>query len=114
METAMRYLLLILLTGCAKLVDIDYSIEPPRDWPKLEERITYGTVEEVRRWCNMPKGMKAFNCATVSFKYGTCMIYLSTNDPAALAHERAHCQGYDHVGDRYRSHQAWERWKKGQ
>lgn len=106
----------LLLSGCAtKLVDIDYSIQPPADWPKLEERITYGTVEEVQRWCNMPAAIrgKAFNCATVNFQYGLCLIYLSHDHiPGALEHERAHCQGYDHVGDRFRSHQAWERYKE--
>lgn len=109
----MRYLLILALAGCTttKLVDIDYSIKPPEDWPALEERITHGSVEEVQRWCNMPKGMRAYNCATVNFKYGLCMIYLSSQDPAALEHERAHCRGYDHVGDTNRSRNAWERWK---
>jgi hypothetical protein len=47
----------------------------------------------------------------VSFKYGLCMIYLSSNDQEALRHERAHCAGYSHVGERT-AHQAWERFKK--
>ena len=113
----MRYLLiLLLLTGCAtKLVDIDYTVKPPADWPALEERITYADAPTVQRWCNMPQNIRdrAFNCAVVSFRYGLCMIYLSDkNDAAALAHERAHCQGYSHVGEGYRAHQAWERFKK--
>lgn len=107
-------LLLLLLTGCAttKMVDIDYSISPPADWPKLEERITYADQETIKRWCNMPKSVNAYNCAVVSFQYGLCMIYLSTRDPAALAHERAHCAGYSHVGEPYKTHQAWEAYKK--
>jgi len=113
----MRNLLLILLlAGCARLVDIDYDTKPPADWPKLEERITYADRETVQRWCNMPKALrnKAFNCAVVSFRYGLCMIYLSERTPEALAHERGHCAGYDHVGDGRKSHAAWERWKRDQ
>jgi hypothetical protein len=117
METAMRYLLVLLLTSCAiprTLVEIDYNTKPPADWPILEERITYADVATVQRWCNMPQAMRdrAFNCAVVSFRYGLCMIYLSSNDPEALRHERAHCAGYSHVGDGGKAHQAWERFKK--
>ena len=111
----MRYLLLLLLTGCVtKLVDIDYSVTPPADWPVLEERITRADVETVQRWCNMPKAIrhKAFNCAVVSFTYGLCMIYLSDNDPQTLEHERAHCRGYSHVGEGDKAHRAWERFKR--
>ena len=113
----MRYLLILLLTGCAttKLVDIDYNTQPPADWPQLEERITYADIPTIRRWCNMPKGMRAYNCAVVSFRYGLCMIYLSDqNDASALAHERAHCQGYSHVGEGRKAHAAWERWNRDQ
>ena len=111
----MRYWLILALAGCAttKLVDIDYTVKPPADWPALEERITYADVQTLQRWCNMPKGMRAYNCAVVSFRYGLCMIYLSDkNDAAALAHERAHCQGYGHVGESNVVHRAWERFKK--
>lgn len=111
-------LLAMLLSGCAttKLADIDYSTKPPADWPHLEERITRADVETVQRWCNMPKAIRgrAFNCAVVSFKYGLCMIYLSTDDPAVLTHERAHCAGYGHVGDAYRAHHSWGLYKRTQ
>jgi hypothetical protein len=114
----MRIVLLsvVLLCGCAtKLVDIDYSNPPPDDWPKLEERVTYGTVEEVQDWCLMPAAVRknAFNCALLYFQHGVCMIYL-THRPiqGALEHERAHCRGYDHIGDTNRSRNAWEQWKK--
>jgi hypothetical protein len=114
----MRYLIVLLLAGCAiprTMVEIDYNTKPPADWPVLEERITYADVATVQRWCNMPQAMRdrAFNCAVVSFRYGLCMIYLSSNDPEALRHERAHCAGYSHVGER-KAHQAWERFKKKQ
>lgn len=108
-------LLVVFLCGCVtKLVDIDYNIRPPEDWPYLQERITYGSIEEVHRWCNMPEAMRdrAFNCATVNFDRRTCSIYLSHQHiPGALEHERAHCRGYDHVGDTNRSRNAWEQWK---
>jgi hypothetical protein len=115
----MRYLicLTVLLSSCAiprTLVEIDYNTKPPADWPVLEERITYADVQTVQRWCNMPQALRdrAFNCAVVSFRYNLCMIYLSSNDPEALRHERAHCAGYSHVGEGKKSHQAWERFKK--
>lgn len=109
------YLIVLLLTGCAtKLVDIDYSTKPPADWPSLEERITYADVETVQRWCNMPASIRgrAFNCAVISFRHGLCMIYLSSNDPEALRHERAHCAGYNHVGEGGKAHRELERFKK--
>ena len=111
------FLLAIALTGCTttpKLLDIDYSIKPPEDWPILEERVTYGTDEQVHRWCNMPAALrnKAFNCALLYFDRKVCMIYLSyRNTPGALEHESAHCKGYDHVGEANRSRNAWEQWK---
>jgi hypothetical protein len=112
----MRYLVVLMLCGCTRLVAIDYNTKPPEDWPQLEERITYADVATVQRWCNMPQAIRdrAFNCAVVSFKHGLCMIYLSSKDPEALAHERAHCAGYGHVGDGDITHRAWVTYKRSQ
>jgi hypothetical protein len=112
-----RCLPVLFLVGCVtKLVDIDYSTKPPADWPQLEERITKADVETVQRWCNMPQALRgrAFNCAVISFRYGLCMIYLSTDDPEAIKHERAHCAGYNHVGEGGKSHKAWDSFKRDQ
>jgi hypothetical protein len=112
----MFFLAAILLGGCAttKLLDIDFNNPPPDDWPKLEERVVYGTVQQVQAWCGTPEELRhrAFNCALLYFQHGVCMIYLSDRKtPGAFEHERAHCRGYDHVGDYNRSRNAWEQWK---
>lgn len=113
----MRYLIVLLLAGCAqtaRLVDIDYSVRPPADWPALEERIMYGEVEAVQRWCNMGPDIRrrAFNCAVYNFYAGICTIYLSDRTPSTLEHERAHCRGYNHVGDPRLAHEAWAKFKR--
>ena len=113
----MRFLLVLLLCGCAstmRMVEIDYSVKPPADWPVLEERLTYADKETIQRWCNVPKHLQGriYNCAVMSFTYGLCMIYLSDNTPESLAHERAHCQGYGHVGDAHSVHRAWDVYKR--
>lgn len=110
------YLAVFLAGGCSanNLVAIDYDYAPPSDWPQLEERLTYSDLETTRRFCNPPKALwtRIVSCAVVSFEYGLCMIYLSDNDDVTLKHERAHCQGYSHVGENGKTHQAWEAWKR--
>lgn len=110
-------LFVLLLAGCATVVreanPIDYDTAPPADWPQLEERLTYADLDTVRRWCNRPKSALSA-CATPSFRYGLCMIYLSRNDPVLLKHERAHCAGYGHVGSASEPRVMWERWKADQ
>ena len=111
----MRYLPLILLTGCTQLTQIDYSVRPPYDWPKLTERVVYLDLLATQNYCRMTPQMRKrgdFGCAQVNFREGTCTIYLSKQSAEALEHERAHCAGYDHVGDAGRSREAWERWKE--
>ncbi len=112
-RTLMCALLLVLLSsGCAQLVAIDYNIAPPADWPALEERVTYTDLATVHRWCNTPGVYEG--CSVQSFRYGLCMIYLSNKDPELLEHERAHCAGYAHAGDAPRVRAAWETWKAKQ
>src|SRR5688572_4787843 len=102
----MRYLIVLLLTGCA-LKPIEYAIAPPADWPMTREEIAYlepGTVPPMcAQYANHTN-----SCAVVNFRTGVCYIYLTSKDPALLEHERAHCRGYDHVGDTNRSRNAWE------
>ena len=98
------------LSACA-LKAIDYSIHPQPDWPvKREEivRLPAGTI---------PPACTAYaagipSCAVANFRTGVCTIYLTTDDPAVLEHERWHCRGYDHVGEANRSRNAWEDWKR--
>jgi hypothetical protein len=113
----MRLLYLsVFLAGNAfsqSLVPIDYSYAPPDDWPKLDERITYADLETTRRFCNAPKLFKEkiISCAVMSFEYGLCMIYVRPGDEDALKHERAHCAGFNHVGETGKTAEAWEKWK---
>jgi hypothetical protein len=106
----------VLLAGVAhgqSLVPIDYSYAPPSDWPKLDERITYADLETTRRFCNPPKLIRdrIISCAVMSFEYGLCMIYVRPGDEDALKHERAHCDGFNHVGES-KTQEAWEKWKR--
>jgi hypothetical protein len=105
----MRYLWIVFLAGCA-LTPIDYSNAPPADWPKLFEKVNYIPVNDLDKWCPGRTG-NAQGCAIVKFNYSWCVIYLANKDPALLEHERAHCRGYDHVGDFNRSRNAWAQYK---
>ena len=107
----MRYLL-VLLTGCTSLVQMDLNNPPPSDWPKLEEKIAYVAVSDLPKFCGAKKDPRhAEGCSVVNFRYETCYIYLANKDPALLEHERLHCKGYDHVDQPNRSRNAWEKWK---
>lgn len=123
----MRYLIVLLLAGCATTqpqwvytpptyIQIDYSRKPPSDWPVLETKVQYGEMADIRRWCSKTATEankdKLVACAIPYFEWGMCMIFLSGRDPAWLDHEEAHCRGYGHVGDRvnYQA-QAWEAFK---
>jgi hypothetical protein len=96
-------------------VPIDFSSAPPEDWPKLDERLTeLDDLETVRRFCNVRKNFPSTpikGCAVVSFEYQLCMIYIVKGDQEGLEHERAHCQGYNHVGENGKTEKAWEQWK---
>ena len=110
----MRYLVLLLLAGCAQriLVPIDTMRLPPRDWPELRQFVTRVSPEQARRVCQRSEG-HFLGCAVLDFDKGTCRIYLASDDPAVYQHERFHCAGYDHVGVPKGGgvHGAWE-WHK--
>jgi hypothetical protein len=95
------------------LVPMDYQTKPPSDWPKLDERITYIPQESVARFCRVSKDLtdRVQGCTTIDFYYNLCMIHLGNKSPELLAHEREHCQGYDHEGDGGKSIRAWEAFK---
>jgi hypothetical protein len=93
---------------------IDYSIKPPEGWPELREEIVYGTEEQMQRWCQKfaeVGGGKVIGCAKAHFEWDLCMIFLSSDNPEHLEHERAHCRGYGHVGEGKIAHKAFELWK---
>lgn len=107
----MRLLLVLLLTGCAQLKAIDYSIAPPEDWPLKEIVVTQFDPGTTPPLCAQYAGHTR-SCAVINFRTGVCYISLTTNEPEVVEHERAHCRGFDHVGDLNRSRSKWEEWKK--
>ena len=97
-----------------RLVPMDYSVQIPQDWPKLEERLTIADKPTIARWCQMPPHIaaRADSCAVLDFRYELCMIYATSEDPDVIKHEREHCAGYSHQGEGRRALDAWERWKQ--
>ena len=93
--TRLTWALALLLSGCST---IDYSRQPPADWPVLQERIVHDfSMTQQCAGALFPITV-SFGCALISFVNGTCTIYLASDAPEVLVHERAHCAGYDHVG----------------
>jgi hypothetical protein len=114
----MRYeiCLAVLLASCAtrRVVPIDYDTRPPSDWPRLQERITKVSAEELQKSCSGlgEKVSQITACAVTDFATGTCGIYmLDPTNEASLEHERAHCRGYGHVGHAMAPAVAWQRFK---
>jgi hypothetical protein len=116
----MRYsiCLMAMLAGCAaRTVAIDYSVAPPADWPKLEERITKVNTDTIEKFCPGAGGgvrpLRMNGCAATRFRVGICDIYLfDPTDQGSLEHERAHCRGYGHVGDADAPAKAWATYKE--
>lgn len=113
---AVRFSRMVVLTlgGCtAQLVAIDYTVPPPADWPRLEEKVDRIAPEDLPKYCSGLGAAvsRSVSCAVTSFRRGICYIYLTRDDPDDLEHERAHCAGYGHVGDAWAPARAWERFK---
>jgi len=116
-----KLLLVVMLSGCAgpQYTQIDYSRKPPEGWPTLRQQITYGSEEQVKRWCARAPGAamagdKLKGCALAYFEWNLCTIFLTSKDPEQLKHEQAHCAGYNHVGEPNLSQQAYDAWKAKQ
>jgi len=93
----MRYLALLLLAGCVQPATfIDVWRRPPDDWPELRQSVVRVSHEDVRRLCKLSEG-HYLGCAYIDFDKRTCRIYIASDDPAVLQHERDHCIGYDHT-----------------
>ena len=110
----MRYLFVLLVSGCAQLVPIDFGNPPPQDWPALEEKVFYlDSQESLYRQCGTPPPSftPPRGCTLVHFGYKTCSIYLTSRDPELLEHERWHCKGYVHRNSPQNYTMAWEKWK---
>ena len=99
----MRALLLLLLAGCSV---INYSTRP-EDFPGLKITVhEYPSIAEVRQACDQAaqkygQSISAFVVACSEWRFDTlsCAVHVPVDSPELLEHERAHCQGYDHVGE---------------
>lgn len=113
-------LVVLLLAGCATAetyTQIDYSRAPSADWPKLREIVYDVPAVKLREYCKGTPtvGPSLVACTGYNFLEGWCAIFLVEAHPnraALLAHERAHCAGYDHPGETF-TRDAWERHKQG-
>ena len=65
----------------------------------LEERIVHDFAATQQCAGAWPPVTIAFGCAWLDLRAGTCTIYLASDAPEVLVHERAHCAGYDHFGE---------------
>jgi hypothetical protein len=83
--------------GCA-VID---RHEKVAGWPELRIVEHYVPDEAMRKRCSkyalLPEA-----CAEFYFDRGECHVWYSADYPPmpfVVAHERLHCQGYDHAGD---------------
>lgn len=75
---------------------IDYSKQPPEDFPKLAERIFETDFIDLQDRCGgniifAP----VFQCTIIDFCTNTAW-YVVMNGSVPLEHETAHAKGYDH------------------
>jgi hypothetical protein len=90
--------LLALLTACTFI-----GHEKVADWPALEIVEHYVPEAQMRERCvkYVAFGMSPQACAEFSFERNRCDLWFSSDfppTPAMVAHERLHCQGFDHAG----------------
>lgn len=106
----MRYLLILLLSGCATVIDL--QSKPPNDWPELEVRVVRATQAEAIDACKLSVSFADVvrGCAIANFYIGRCYIFLVSDDPSILEHEKLHCIGYDHPGESV-MRDSWQKWK---
>ena len=105
MRLASRALLALacaLAAGACTTVD---THEKVAGWPEL--RVVEHHVSEVTMLRRCAKyvavGMLPLACAEFDFRGAVCHVWYSADfppSPTVMAHERLHCQGYDHPGAR--------------
>ena len=98
---------------------INYGNPPPADFPKLaiqEHPVKFGVFwdkcyPQVSVFWKL-MGALPSACMTDDFSRGRCDIYYPEDerDDSVMAHERAHCRGYDHYGADDIA-QGWEAYK---
>jgi len=93
----MRYLLILLLAGCAS---IDMNNRDP-GWPK-DMKVYEMTVPAnwIGCWCRSSLMFVAFACTSVDPKSHVAVMILPPDAPKWMRdHEEKHAQGYMHYGD---------------
>jgi hypothetical protein len=90
----------LLLTACSTI-----GHEKVEGWPELEIVEHYVPQAEMRDRCARYVGFGSLPiaCAEFDFASARCDIWYSADTPVhgeVMRHERLHCAGYDHVGER--------------
>jgi hypothetical protein len=90
----------MLLAGCSSIDHVKVE-----GWPALEVVERYVPKAELHARCSeyvSTMWVAPVACAQFDFVNARCYVWYSADEPpsaATIAHERLHCQGYDHVGD---------------
>src|SRR5262245_54900813 len=102
------------LAGCATV--IDERMPAPDGWPTLEAHTVFlGPIAlEKKCWKYQPLYMKllgglVIQCVEANFEELTCTQYRPRDETDGDAHEAAHCDGRDHVGEST-MRDAWTAW----
>ena len=90
----------LLLFACTA-IDTQHKVA---GWPQLAVVEHYVPDGDMRTRCSkyVGFGMTPEACAEFDFAHGKCHIWYSEEYPplpGVIAHERLHCQGYEHPGD---------------
>ena len=88
-----------MLAGCSTIGE-----KPVEGWPELAIVEHHVSDEVMREQCApfARYGRRMLACARFHFEESRCEIWYGSlwlMRPIVVAHERAHCRGYDHAGD---------------
>ena len=92
--------LLVLAAGCSSIDHVKVE-----GWPPLQLVERYVPQAQMLEHCKQyvtAIGMAPIACAQFDFANRRCHVWYNADDPpsaATIAHERLHCQGYDHPGE---------------
>jgi hypothetical protein len=93
-------LLALLAAGCSTIGHVKVE-----GWPALEVVERYVPHAEMHARCKeyvTSTAMVPVACAQFDFVNARCYVWYNAEHPpsaATIAHERLHCQGYDHAGE---------------
>lgn len=97
-RTLAAALIALTASGCTMVG----HLPAPDGWPVLTEKIERPGFWAVQSICGgLPPFTVTAGCAQIHLSSGTCTIYSAVtgeDEVYLLEHERAHCQGRDHIG----------------